>query len=621
MTTLNNETVDSHEDGLSEIIDIKPGTLTPEQQEIFNSIPKELDINMNYDRLTPEQQAVVDIFTAPFVDKGEAETGLSEQQDALLQNEQDESDLVNDDKTNLEEIAEAYRSNVIDLDTLQGHVVDGDITAIEYQDICGIKFPVIPETEKSNLDMKLDELKAAIAKGEPQGNINVLYHKVDAWLKGEVISETEAKALRDYLGETLNDPIRNAMVNRDLEHGTIDACRADATAVIAKIADRETEVETSLLSSLLMAVADFATIKMREGKLPRSSTMHDSLWALLVADKLFGEVTEEKDENNATVSRNDPYRMPSILSYRNRLCLAACLFAYGEVTQVQFGYIPKENLSGKRLSLKMVFQPKDRINTPIEECLRSVCVPAKVIRPHVYASVNPDNASNPIDPRTGKPVPSDGWVLEAIKPNEDDSLRYLTDDIATALYGHHFRNEELTYDTVSSIKGKVPTGFINGSKAANTNAATETTTETTRKRQTRGTQAEGQEAITKAKDDEIKTLKEDLAASKAMVADQGKGDLTVIFTHLRAVIRDEAVAIPDDAMLAFWKDVNEMFDKRFVSAGKIPTKEIMSEMVDFLEVAEQYINCEDERESKYSWKSPDGNLAREYVFNGLKTAA
>lgn len=444
---------------------------------------------------------------------------------------------------------EQWAASAIDEQTLLDAVKAGELT------IAGFEFlaqePYIDDKEPDNrslVEKHKDSLtyRLGMAAQKPTTPITAInaYSIVQQELDKGALSETQAKELKEWLDVTVDNPMIREIKKHHVELTKLSDMQEAATNAAKGIVNQSVEIETSRLSKLVNAFADYAIFLMDQGRIAPSAAMENDLWEQAKKDKLLGDPdpkkNQVKDDNDAVVAVTDLYSDPTIRSYRSQVCKAACLVCLESVSKVQFGYIPKDQVQGKRLNVRNVFQPAENINVPLEECLRDVCVPANILKPNISANI-PDEIE-----KDGKMVKI--YRLEVSRENPDASLRRLSKEHINALYGHHFNDEVLTYDVESETK--IPTGYINGSKPKETATATTGTTPATRT--TRGSQAtpdQLKEMVKEAKEELAKT-KEDNKHLRAMV-DTEKGDAQITCNALAAIFRDDTAQVTELHSLSF----------------------------------------------------------------------
>lgn len=252
-----------------------------------------------------------------------------------------------------------------------------------------------------------------------------------------------------------------------------------ATEIVDKLLRQKQDYEGNAKANLCNAFADIAHFYMKKDQLPVAvrkdpntgallCVMHQQLWNKVRVEKLLGE-TQEAIVKTGSFSEDygtlrNPYTDRQLAPYVKPATVIACLLAYGKVTGVKFGYLPRKGNSGKRFNRQMAFV--ENVNNP-DDYFRCVCVPDNILKPWnlVY-----------------KIVPKDkGNIVQAKidDANTDDTLRYLTDEVAEALYQHHFASHVLTYDMEQRGSEKAPSGTITGShdKTVGPNARQRNTSE------------------------------------------------------------------------------------------------------------------------------------------------
>lgn len=443
------------------------------------------------------------------------------------------------------EYEEKWAASSIDEQTLLDAVKSGELT------IAGFEFlaqePYIDNKEPDNrslVDKHKDSLtyRLGMAVQKPTTPITAInaYSIVQQDLDKGTLSETQAKELKDWLDVTVDNPMIREIKKHHVELTKLSDMQEAATNAAKGIVNQSVEIETSRLSKLVNAFADYAIFLMGQGRISPNAAMENDLWEQAKKDKLLGDPdpknNQVKDDNDAVVAVTDLYSDPTIRSYRSQVCKAACLVCLESVSKVQFGYIPKDQVQGRRLNVRNVFQSAENINVPLEECLRDVCVPANILKPNISANI-PDEIE-----KDGKMVKI--YRLEVSRENPDASLRRLSKDHISALYAHHFSGEVLTYDVESETK--IPTGYINGSKPKETATATTGATGTApTTRTTRGSQTT--EAATK---EENKRLNEEVKNLKAIVASK-VGDPYTTINALSAIFRDDTAEITELHKISF----------------------------------------------------------------------
>lgn len=301
--------------------------------------------------------------------------------------------------------------------------------------------------------------------------------------------------------------------------------------------------------------------------------------------EFFNPLTNEtKSDGRVNIDKVSPYK-GKIASYLKDACTRACLMVLPHTSNVCEGFIHKDKSSGRRFTRNMVFVPREQLEGDENNYFRAVCVPANVVRPHVYISSEVDGKS----------------VLSPYQPSTNESLLYLTADWAEALYQHFFAGEDLQFD-VTQKGSERPTGFLVKPTAERVTAGTQNQRATTMPK----TLEEAQKEITKLRDAVTKasqsvlggnlqspTLCSTLETLAKQISDQKNGEITPRLIISTARILEETLK----RGLLRWTD-------KMVPANVGRSLVRIKSMLD--------VNIQDVNEGeKYNWLSDAGNVLGE----------
>jgi len=322
------------------------------------------------------------------------------------------------------------------------------------------------------------------------------------------IDELQALVDEDKENETSNDAPNNGQNDPNPDPGekiafeisnhyvplkTLDEARTDAAAIISARIKDDVEFEGSKASKLLFDLADiavalldrtedqieaskskkklmitFATTPQKiinaEGKEEtvqmRRCTAHRELWSIIKQDQLLGvpEVIEKKHGQSMVEKQGavfDPYNDPAIKPIVDRLCQTALLLAYGHVSNVVLGYMPKTK---KRPSRAQIFQKE--VDDPAK-FWRFPCLPENILKPRKHAVQMMPEQYQKSDGSLGT-----RYVNKAVDlgPNENDFLVWFVPEAVDAYFQHCFAEHKLVYDDTAKGTqdggGIYPSGMI-----------------------------------------------------------------------------------------------------------------------------------------------------------------
>lgn len=197
-----------------------------------------------------------------------------------------------------------------------------------------------------------------------------------------------------------------------------------------------------------------------------------------------------------------------------------------------------------------------------------------------------------------------GEVVQSF-PNQSQALRFVTNDVANALY-------ESLWDLEGKLQYDPKTGIVNGFKSAAMlakeeadrkvkeaadKAAQEAKNKAPESRETGGTQSENNAKAT------LESVKAELVQErqdKQALMDERKGDIVLGLAQIGAMIRDERVSIPDEAQVVLLHDAVDLIKRRVLGTNKTPSREKMLEMVRLHHILDNYLNWNDKL-GTWSW--------------------
>ena len=217
-------------------------------------------------------------------------------------------------------------------------------------------------------------------------------------------------------------------------------------------------------------------------------------------------------------------------------------------------------------------------------------------------------------------------IKDKATPNQDaKALRLVTNEVADALYKSLWdKDGELTYHP---IKGTI-IGFKSGEQVRKEIAAAEAAKakaeaeknapKEPEKRQTRGTQAEGNnlEEQNEALKARVQQAEQDARAAVA----SNKGDIVANLAAFGAYIRDTSQPLPPEARVEFWRDASALFARRLIGPNVKPSKDEMRELVKLMTNLDNHLKWNDDK-GIWLFYNVDGHIVTEFGAEDADKAA
>lgn len=575
------------------------------------------------------------------------ESQVSEQQEQLL-----DSTLVEDTGNNeqpqqtetFETVSEQWNTNSIGDEDILQYVSEGVITPEQVSQITGDTIDEIKARVQAGLEqqpatsepMPFVDAYLKLMTASKAGTSNAaLLADVAAWRQRNEISEDTMNRLVEKLAETSNGAINTTSstsvemtILNDISANfapmqeSLDELKKEGSEIINSVIKTAVEFEGSMASRLVQVLAGIAVHGLNVGKQtggkqgflvtrrgeaditkqkPYTATTHQSLWGYVKREGMFGDaVTEQTEHGGGKLLKIygktfDPYSDPSVAAIQPIACKKALLVAYGHVTKVRFGYWSRKSAQreGKtyRPSRLTMFHESIPEGQDAKHFYRNLCIPANVLTPLVFNKWEEKVIGVVDNGETKRDIMAIVLDKEAGEPNQDETLRWLSDDVAEYLYQHHFAGHELSYNLTERGNKLIPIGCINGSYDPRfpPNA---------RKRET---QAEKDARLNKALADLTKVSTERDAALKGIE----KEDRVSTLQALEAYAANKHMSLaPNEEYHAFV--LATVMLERLTGNGKRPSPEDLKALLAFKRAVDAVIDDNPERSPIY--KSPRGDL-------------
>lgn len=507
------------------------------------------------------------------------------------------------------ELSEMFDNKDISDSDMKDHVVSGFISQEQYASITGNDYEPEHHGRADHLLVMRKDLTDRIAKGDL--NVDGAIALIDSRVVEKVISESDAKWLKMALASNAKDDPKLLEIKENYKpaNSTLEEAKVAGTKAALDIIVNDVETKTTRAARFTLALADMAYHYMSANRLPVSAKVHETLWSLIRKDELLGPIVTKKDADERFESETNPYSDPAILSLRVNSLKAACLLAYGVVTGVQFGVIPKEFNRKGRLDRSLVF---DAVNGESDEThFRAVCIPLNRIMPNVTKP----KSKTEVDPATRKSVP---YLLAEIQEEcTDKTLRMLPPEAVVALFDYYFGDEasELQYDMRSDNMNRAPTGWIVAAKVpGSTTTGTTTTNGEAQSRDTGGTQSAGNAEdridIGSGKKMTMTEIATAVRERDQLLSAQA-GDALSSIGALAALMRDTKLAVPENARLMFYDAAHAFVSRRVKMLATAPSKVEATAAVNLMRELER-IFVWDEDKNVYEYYNADNIVTGRY---------
>lgn len=220
--------------------------------------------------------------------------------------------------------------------------------------------------------------------------------------------------------------------------------------------------------------------------------------------------------------------------------------------------------------------------------------------------------------------PTTKELLGELDNSNAQEWRLATNLVVESLYNALLdRDGKLQYDPITGTlngfkRGQIVRQEIAAAEAAEAAKKAGAGKDEPAKRQTRGTQAEGNNLEQQNANLQQQLAQANADASAAVKAN--KGDIVSGLNALGALIRDTNQPLPQEARVVFWKDANAMFARRLLGPNVKPSKDELRELTKLLMNLDNHLKWDDNK-AAWLYSNVDGSIVTTFEADETDKAA